>query len=239
MLKIHIAACLLSTALVVAPAAAQTTSAPNTNQPAARTHANQGPFLSQESPDQWRGSKLVGLAVYGPNNERIGDINEVLVDRSGKVEAVVIGVGGFLGIGEKDVAVSFNQVKFVDQARDTRAGTVASPNPPANPNAPAQTNTNIPGGTTTSTRADTSTAVRGYPDHAVVNMTKDQLNAAPSFAYAGSRRTDTAATGHAATAARTDTGARTTGSVGPATGDTARQTDRPAGAPAMSRRSGT
>ena len=104
MLKIHIAACLLSTALVVAPAAAQTTSAPNTNQPAARTHANQGPFLSQESPDQWRGSKLVGLAVYGPNNERIGDINEVLVDRSGKVEAVVIGVGGFLGIGEKDVA---------------------------------------------------------------------------------------------------------------------------------------
>ena len=55
----------------------------------------------------------------------------------------------------------------------------------------------------------------------VSRAAKDQLNAAPSFAYAGSRRTDTAAT-----AARTDTGARTTGSVGPATGDTARQTDR-------------
>jgi uncharacterized membrane protein YkoI len=219
MLKTHIAACLLTTALITAPALAQTTSGPNTNQPAGRTQATPGQFMSQESPDQWRGSKLVGLTVYGPNNERIGDINEVLVDRNGKVDAVVIGVGGFLGIGEKDVALPFNQVKFVDQARDVRAGTVASPDTPANPNAPANTNTNLPGGTTTTTRADTSTTARGYPDHAVVNMTKDQLNAAPRFAYAGSRRTDTAA--------RTDnTGARTTGSTGPVTGDTARQTDR-------------
>ena len=124
MLKTHIAACLLTTALITAPALAQTNPAPNANQPAGRTQANPGQFLTQESPDQWRGSKLVGLSVYGPNNERIGDINEVLVDRNGKVDAVVIGVGGFLGIGEKDVALPFSQVKFVDQARDTRAGTV-------------------------------------------------------------------------------------------------------------------
>jgi uncharacterized membrane protein YkoI len=223
MLKTHIAACLLTTALITAPALAQTTSGPSANQPAGRTQASQGAsqgqVLTQASPDQWRSSKLVGLVVYGPNNERIGEINEVLVDRNGKVDAVVIGVGGFLGIGEKDVALPFNQVKFVDQARDTRAGTVASPTAPANPNAPAQTNTNIPGGTTTTTRADTSTAARGYPDHVVVNMTKDQLNAAPTFAYAGSRTTDTAA--------RTDnTGARTTAPTGPAAGDTTRQTDR-------------
>src|SRR5215213_11042961 len=211
MLKTHIAACLLTTALISAPALAQTNPAPNTSQPAARTQTNQGQFLTQESADQWRGSKLVGLTAYGPNNERIGDINEVLVDRNGKVDAVVIGVGGFLGIGEKDVALPFNQIKFVDQARDTRVGTVASPDTPANPNAPANTNTNLPGGTTTTTRADTSTTARGYPDHAVVNLSKDELNAAPSFAYAGSRTT---------TAARTDnTGARTTGSTGPVTGD--------------------
>ena len=149
--------------------------------------------------------------MYGPNNERIGDINEVLVDRNGKVDAIVIGAGGFLGIGEKDVALPFSQVKFVDQARDTRAGTVANPTAPANPNAPANTNTNLPGGTTTTTRADTSTTARGYPDHAVVNLTKGQLKAAPTFAYAGSRTTDTAA--------RTDnTGARTTGSTGPGHG---------------------
>src|SRR5215207_353260 len=223
MLKTHIAACLLTTALVTVPALAQTNPAPNTNQPAGRTQASQGgsqgQVLTQASPDQWRSSKLVGLTVYGPNNERIGEINEVLVDRNGKVDAVVIGVGGFLGIGEKDVALPFNQVKFVDQARDIRAGTVASPTAPANPNAPANTNTNLPGGTATATRADTSTAARGYPDHAVVNLTKDQLNAAPAFAYAGSRTTDTAA--------RTDnTGARTTAPTGPVAGDTTRQTDR-------------
>src|SRR3982751_1869149 len=213
MLKTHISACLLTTALITAPALAQTNTAPNANQPAARTQASPGQFLTQESPDQWRGSKLIGLTVYGPNNERIGDINEVLVDRNGKVDAVVIGVGGFLGIGEKDVALPFSQVKFVDQARDARVGTVASPDTPAN------SNTNLPGGTTTSTRADTSTTARGYPDHAVVSLTKDQLNAAPSFAYAGSRGTTTAA--------RTDnTGARTTGSTGPVTGDTTRATDR-------------
>src|SRR5215203_3072491 len=223
MLKTHIAACLLTTALITAPALAQTTSGPSANQPAGRTQAtqgaSQGQVLTQASPDQWRSSKLVGLVVYGPNNERIGEINEVLVDRNGKVDAVVIGVGGFLGIGEKDVALPFSQIKFVDQARDTRAGTVASPTAPANPNAPANTNTNLPGGTTTTTRAETSTTARGYPDHAMVSLTKDQLNAAPSFAYAGSRGTTTAA--------RNDnTGARTTGSTGPVTGDTTRPTDR-------------
>jgi len=180
MLKSHIAACLLTTALITAPALAQATNpAPNANQPPGRTQpnqgANQGQFLTQESPNQWRGSKLVGLTVYGPNNERIGDINEVLLNQNGKVDAVVIGVGGFLGIGEKDVAVPFNEVKFLDQAQaqDTRAGTVASPTAPANPNAPANTNTNMPGGTATTTRTDPGTAGRGYPDRAVVNMTKD------------------------------------------------------------------
>ena len=86
MIKTHIAACLLTTALISTPALAQTNTAPNASQPAGRTQANPGQFLTQESPDQWRGSKLVGLTVYGPNNERIGDINEVLVDRTDEVE---------------------------------------------------------------------------------------------------------------------------------------------------------
>ena len=149
MLKSHIAACLLTTALITAPALAQATNpAPNANQPPGRTQANQGAhqgqFLTQESPNQWRGSKLVGLAVYGPNNERIGDINEVLLNQNGKVDAVVIGVGGFLGIGEKDVAVPFSEVKFLDQAQaqDTRAGTVASRRrPPIRMRSPTPTRT--------------------------------------------------------------------------------------------------
>jgi sporulation protein YlmC with PRC-barrel domain len=49
--------------------------------------------------------------VYDPNNAKIGQIMDVLVDKSGKISTLIIGVGGFLGAGEKDVAVNFNSVK--------------------------------------------------------------------------------------------------------------------------------
>jgi sporulation protein YlmC with PRC-barrel domain len=49
--------------------------------------------------------------VYDPNNSKIGDIKDVLVGQDGQVNALIIAVGGFLGAGEKDVAVSFNAVK--------------------------------------------------------------------------------------------------------------------------------
>jgi sporulation protein YlmC with PRC-barrel domain len=49
--------------------------------------------------------------VYDPSNTKIGQIMDVLVGQDGQVSALIIGVGGFLGAGEKDVAVSFNTVK--------------------------------------------------------------------------------------------------------------------------------
>jgi len=49
--------------------------------------------------------------VYDPKQSKIGKIDDVLVDKSGKVTGLVIGVGGFLGAGEKDVIVPFNAVK--------------------------------------------------------------------------------------------------------------------------------
>ncbi|WP_306151084.1 PRC-barrel domain-containing protein [Roseovarius sp. MMSF_3281] len=51
------------------------------------------------------GTDLMGAAVYNPQGETIGDINDMIVSIEGQVEGVVIGVGGFLGMGEKDVAV--------------------------------------------------------------------------------------------------------------------------------------
>ena len=48
--------------------------------------------------------------VYDPNENKIGDIKDVLVDKTGKVVALIVGVGGFLGAGEKDVAVPFEAV---------------------------------------------------------------------------------------------------------------------------------
>jgi hypothetical protein len=49
--------------------------------------------------------------VYDPQDSKIGEIMDVLVDREGKATALIIGVGGFLGMGEKDVAVPFNAVQ--------------------------------------------------------------------------------------------------------------------------------
>ncbi len=63
----------------------------------------------------WRASKLAGLSVYNDKNESVGSINDLLTDKSGNIKAVVIGVGGFLGVGEHLVAVPFDKVKFVNE----------------------------------------------------------------------------------------------------------------------------
>ena len=49
--------------------------------------------------------------VYDQSNNKIGEIMDVLVGKNGQVQAAIVGVGGFLGAGEKDVAVSFNSIK--------------------------------------------------------------------------------------------------------------------------------
>jgi sporulation protein YlmC with PRC-barrel domain len=49
--------------------------------------------------------------VYDPSDNKIGEIMDVLVDREGRATALIVGVGGFLGVGEKDVAVPFNAVR--------------------------------------------------------------------------------------------------------------------------------
>ena len=50
-------------------------------------------------------------SVYDPKQNKIGDVEDVLVDQSGKISGLVVGVGGFLGAGEKDVIVPFTAVK--------------------------------------------------------------------------------------------------------------------------------
>ncbi len=48
--------------------------------------------------------------VYDPSENKIGEIKDMLVDKSGKIHAVIVSVGGFLGMGEKDVAIPFSSV---------------------------------------------------------------------------------------------------------------------------------
>src|ERR1700753_614569 len=49
----------------------------------------------------WRASKVVGLNVYNDQNENVGSINDLLMDKNGSVKAAVISVGGFLGMGSR------------------------------------------------------------------------------------------------------------------------------------------
>jgi hypothetical protein len=62
--------------------------------------------VTRQTSDQFLQTKFKGTDVIGANNEKIGDVNDVLFEKDGKVLAYVIGVGGFLGIGSKDVALS-------------------------------------------------------------------------------------------------------------------------------------
>ena len=67
---------------------------------------------------------MEGLDVYSSNNgDKIGDIDDLIFDGSGRVQAVVVGVGGYLGLGERDIAVPFDQIRFETQPRGTAPGT--------------------------------------------------------------------------------------------------------------------
>ena len=102
------------------PAKAQTSNqnahpgaAPPNVSTTAQTTANvQIEFLSNQTAEEWRGTNLIGAHVYGADGKPIGAINELVVGSQGEVRAAVIGVGGLLGIGEKNVAVPFGSLKI-------------------------------------------------------------------------------------------------------------------------------
>ena len=76
-------------------------------------------FTSTVSSDQLAVSKLTGTDVRNAANENLGDINDIVLDKSGKPTVAVIGVGGFLGMGEKNVGVPFQALQFT-MSNDTK-----------------------------------------------------------------------------------------------------------------------
>ena len=76
-------------------------------------------YIQQANQDDRFASDLIGASIYDsdqPNAQSVGDINDLLVAPDGTVDAVVIGVGGFLGVGEKDVAVPFDAISWKTDA---------------------------------------------------------------------------------------------------------------------------
>ncbi|QOZ26048.1 PRC-barrel domain-containing protein [Bradyrhizobium sp. CCBAU 51753] len=102
---------------------------------------------------QWRASKLVGVNIYNKQNEKIGDVSDVILDASGKVAGVVVGVGGFLGMGEHDVLMPMDKIHFANESGKTTTGSTSSG------------------------------SKQWYPDRGTVDATKDQLKAMQEFKY--------------------------------------------------------
>lgn len=166
----------------VGPASAQTS--PPQPAPAA------SPLIAPD-PNHIMGADLRGLAVHGPANERIGDVADLLIEADGRIAALIVGVGGFLGVGQKDVAVPFAAVEIVGNhrsaglGRNTQVeadrmgvGTVGAgsnaatgmPVPPPSPGASAR-------------QPDQGTV---EPDRVVLRgMTRADLEAAPAFRRGG------------------------------------------------------
>ncbi|KJC62431.1 hypothetical protein UP10_03690 [Bradyrhizobium sp. LTSPM299] len=67
--------------------------------------------MSAAPSESWTVTNYYKQSVYDPKENKIGDVDDVLVNKEGRVTGLVIGVGGFLGAGEKDVIVPFTSVK--------------------------------------------------------------------------------------------------------------------------------
>ncbi len=143
MSKIYMTATVaLALATAIPAAYAQTSTSHDTR--AAATNASPAPGIQ---PDELRASKMIGSAVYDVQNRKIGSVRDLILDKSGKVDAVVVDVGSFLGMGGKDVAISLSDIKtdhnrltldrtkeqlqqmaqYRLENRNTGAGTSASP----------------------------------------------------------------------------------------------------------------
>jgi sporulation protein YlmC with PRC-barrel domain len=73
-------------------------------------------FVGQQGEDEMLASTLIGSSVENGAGEALGDINDLVLSEDGQVNLVVIGVGGFLGIGEKKIAVPFDSIEKTTDA---------------------------------------------------------------------------------------------------------------------------
>ena len=122
---------------------------------------------TQLQPGQIRATQMDGATVYDTQNQKVGDVKDIILDKDGKVAAVVLDVGAFLGVGGKYVAVGMNDLKIaqdnnnkprftVDMTKDQLKAAQAYE---LNPRSASTGTTTPPAGTTTppANRPNTST----------------------------------------------------------------------------------
>jgi hypothetical protein len=145
--------------------------------PAPQTqHTAQGTveFMEHQQQSDWVTSALIGRTVTNAQGESLGDINDIIIDEQGHVVAVIIGVGGFLGIGEKDVGVRYTALHFEPLPEPPRA-----PPPGA---APGQQP-----GTAPAPQAPRQDDPKHRDKLIVLDVSKEQLEAAPPYRKLGEK----------------------------------------------------
>ena len=123
-------------------------------------------FKAHQKVTQWRAPRLVGVAVFDAEGKPVGQVEDVLMSHAGVAETVVIGVGGFLGVGAKSVAIPFAAMQWRMSERSA-----AAPAAPADAGRPPRSGVEI------------AEAAQGHPDEADVTATRAELEQAPAFAY--------------------------------------------------------
>jgi hypothetical protein len=95
------------------PNAAADKSAPSTGAvTSTKTTTESIQFTSSAGSDDLMASELIGTPVRNAKDDKLGDINDVIMGKDGKPTVAVLGVGGFLGIGEKNVGIPFDSLQF-------------------------------------------------------------------------------------------------------------------------------
>jgi sporulation protein YlmC with PRC-barrel domain len=116
----------MGTAFAQSPNEPATSSPPAASETKSDMKAGQPQFVNAQKPDQWLASKFKGTDVLGPDNQKVGDLSDVLFEKDGsKIQAYVVSVGGFLGIGSKDVALAPSAFQVVPG--DPSSATSSSP----------------------------------------------------------------------------------------------------------------
>ena len=190
-------------------AAQSTTTMPSSGSTAATATAGSQQFASQLMPNQWLASKLMDQSVLGPDNKSVGDINDLVLDQSGNIQSVVIGVGGFLGIGEKDVAVPFRSLEIQHDASASTTGTTTTGT------STSSTANNATTTTAANNNSSGSSLLGTSKDRIVLRMSKQELQNAPTF------RSDRSSTSGAASGSSSDTGMGSSTTTGTGTTTTA------------------
>jgi len=94
------------------PQAAQ----PEATAPAAGTTGPEQTIIPEQAETQLLAADLMGASVFGPDGKEVGAVEDLILDEQQKITGVVVGVGGFLGIGKKEVGLNWEQAKLVESA---------------------------------------------------------------------------------------------------------------------------